>query len=309
MDEQKCFVIGKPTFKNFKNDHDIVKYSIELRNLKEEAKDEDEESGIDDDESHLSGGALSQSLENKMAAADCAKSQDSSTDTVMPVKMQGLKEFLDKASRKPLIKEETWYLVDSGWYKQLKKYLGCDGSSDSTDADRNSMNHPGPVDNGPLFKENPETPGDIRDGLVDQLEYVLLPIDGWNFLVDEFGLTSGQEPIARKVIEQGKIRKHCKVEVYFTTFALAENSRPSETVKKKFSKNDTLATIQKTMRELFHTPDNVQTRLWTKYTERTFELLNNLEATVQDSSLFHDQLIIIDKQNSEGSWERQEDGT
>ena len=73
------------------------------------------------------------------------------------------------------------------------------------------------------------------------------------------------------------------------------------------SKNDTLATIQKTMRELFHTPDNVQTRLWTKYTERTFELLNNLETTVQDSSLFHDQLIIIDKQNSDGSWEWQEE--
>ena len=170
-----------------------------------------------------------------------------------------------------------------------------------------ATNHPGPVDNGPLFKENPETPGEIRDGLIDELEYVLLPTDGWNSLVDEFGLTSGQEPIARKVIEQGKIVKHCKVEVYFTTFALAENSRPSETVKKKFSKNDTLATIQKTMRELFHTPDNVQTRLWTKYTERTFELLNNLETTVQDSSLFHDQLIIIDKQNSDGSWERQEE--
>ena len=66
-----------------------------------------------------------------MAAADCAKSQDSSTDTVMPVEMQGLKEVLDKASKKPLIKEDTWYLVDSRWYKQLKKYLGLDGSSDS----------------------------------------------------------------------------------------------------------------------------------------------------------------------------------
>ena len=105
MDEQKCFVVGKPTCKNFKNDHDIVKYRIELRNLKEEAKDEDEESGIDDDESHSSGGVLSQTLENKMAAADCPKSQDSSTDTV---EMQGLKEVLDKASKKPLIKEDTW---------------------------------------------------------------------------------------------------------------------------------------------------------------------------------------------------------
>ena len=45
--------------------------------------------------------------ENKMAAADCAKSQDSSTDT-MPVEMQGLKEVLEKASKKPLMKEDTW---------------------------------------------------------------------------------------------------------------------------------------------------------------------------------------------------------
>ena len=65
--------------------------------------------------------------------------------------------------------------------------------------------------------------------------------------------------------------------------------------------------IQKTMCQLFHTPDNVQTRLWKKYTERMFKLFNNLETTVQDSSLFHDQLIIIDKQKSDGSWERQEE--
>ena len=63
------------------------------------------------------------------------------------------------------------------------------------------------------------------------------------------------------------------------------------------------------MHELFHTSENVQTRLWTQYTERPFKLLNNLETTVQDSSLFHNQLIIIDKQNSDGSWEWQEDGT
>ena len=54
--------------------------------------------------------------ENKMAAADCAKSQDSSTDT-MPVEMQGLKEVLEKASKKPLMKEDTWwvYLVLQVW--------------------------------------------------------------------------------------------------------------------------------------------------------------------------------------------------
>ena len=49
--EQNCFIIGKATCKNFKNDHDTIDYKIELRNLKEEAK---EESGISEDESSLS---------------------------------------------------------------------------------------------------------------------------------------------------------------------------------------------------------------------------------------------------------------
>ena len=68
--------------------------------------------------------------------------------------------------------------------------------------------------------------------------------------------------------------------------------------------NSKMAMIQKTMHELFNTSENVQTWLWTQYTEHTFELLNNLETTVKDSSLFHDQLIIIDRQKSDGNWER-----
>ena len=42
-----------------------------------------------------------------MAAADCEKSLDSGTDP-MPVEMQGLREVLEKATKKQLIKEDTW---------------------------------------------------------------------------------------------------------------------------------------------------------------------------------------------------------
>jgi hypothetical protein len=34
--------------------------------------------------------------------------------------------------------------------------------------------------------------------------------------------------------------KHCKVEVYYTEFLLAEHSNPERSVKRKFSKADTL---------------------------------------------------------------------
>ena len=110
-----------------------------------------------------------------------------------------------------------------------------------------------------------------------------------------------------QVIEQGKIVKHCKVEVYFMTFQLADSStykegRPEETVKKKFSKADSLLTIQKTMKEVFQIPDDTQTRLWIKYSEKAYELLSNLDTSAQDSSLYHDQVIIIERQKSDGSW-------
>ena len=136
------------------------------------------------------------------------------------------------------------------------------------------------------------------------MEYFLLPEDCWKVLVDEFKLKDGQEPIARKVIERGRIIKHCKVEVYYPAFLLAENSRPEKTVEKKFSRCDLLSKIHKTMRDIFQIPHNVATRLWTKYPGRIFEKLSNLEMTIQDSSLWYEQVILIEKQNADGTWER-----
>ncbi|KAF3859525.1 hypothetical protein F7725_021924 [Dissostichus mawsoni] len=52
----------------------------------------------------------------------------------------------------------------------------------------------------------------IKEHLIDELDYILVPTEGWNKLVSWYGLTDNQEPIARKVVEQGMFVKHCKVE-------------------------------------------------------------------------------------------------
>lgn len=39
----------------------------------------------------------------------------------------------------------------------------------------------------------------IKEHLIDELDYILVPTEGWNKLVSWYGLTEGQEPIARKV--------------------------------------------------------------------------------------------------------------
>ena len=212
---------------------------------------------------------------------------------------QPLKEIIEKALQKPLVIDDTWFLVESKWFGQLKKHLGLDkpeGAEGSTNA------RPGPIDNGPLFKENAVEKEEIKDGLIEWLEYVPVPEEAWKALVKEFGLREGQPPISRKVIEQGKTVKQCKIEIYFMTFQLADSAQPEETVKKKFSKTVSLLTIQKTMKEVFQIPDNTQTRLWLKYPEKAYELLSNLDTTAQDSSLYHDQVIMIERQKSDGSW-------
>jgi ubiquitin carboxyl-terminal hydrolase 4/11/15 len=56
--------------------------------------------------------------------------------------------------------------------------------------------NPGSIDNSALLKPDSD---DLRDHMIDELDFVLVPDEAWNLLVQEFGITSGQEPIARKV--------------------------------------------------------------------------------------------------------------
>ncbi|KAI1905461.1 hypothetical protein AGOR_G00016430 [Albula goreensis] len=200
----------------------------------------------------------------------------------------------------PLRKGDTWYLVDSCWFKQWKKYVGFDSWDKYQIGDQNV--YPGPVDNSGLFKD-----GDVlalKEHLIDELDYILVPTEGWNKLVNWYGLMDSQEPIARKVIEQGMFVKHCKVEVYLTELKLCEDSNMDNVVTRCFSKADTIVTIEKEMRKLFRIPDEKETRLWNKYMSNTFEPLSKLSSTVQDAGLFHGQVLVIEQKNEDGTWPR-----
>lgn len=39
----------------------------------------------------------------------------------------------------------------------------------------------------------------IKEHLIDELDYILVPTEGWNKLLSWYGLTENQEPISRKV--------------------------------------------------------------------------------------------------------------
>ncbi|XP_068162474.1 ubiquitin carboxyl-terminal hydrolase 15-like isoform X2 [Antennarius striatus] len=199
-----------------------------------------------------------------------------------------------------LRKGDTWYLVDSHWFKQWKKYVGFDSWDKYQMGDQNV--YPGPVDNSGLLRD-----GDvlaIKEHLIDELDYILVPTEGWNKLVSWYGLTEGQEPIARKVVEQGMFVKHCKVEVYLTELKLCEDSNMDNVIPKRFSKADTIDMIEKEMRKLFSIPNEKETRLWNRYMSNTFEPLNKPDSTIQDAGLYQGQVLVIEQKNEDGSWPR-----
>ncbi|CAN8017254.1 unnamed protein product [Ixodes persulcatus] len=217
-----------------------------------------------------------------------------------PPDLETQKNDISNLLKKPLKPDDIWYLVDNKWFKQWKKYVGYDtwdvcGIGEQT-------THPGPIDNSPLLKE--DNSGETKDHLIDELDYVLLPQEAWDKMVSWYGLTPGQDPLPRRVIEFGMFVKHCKVEVYLMDLKLCLSTNLDQCITKKFSKVDTIDRIEKEMRNLFSIPKEKETRLWNRYSSNTYEHLFDRTRTVQEAGLYHGQVIMIEEQNDDGSWSR-----
>ena len=131
------------------------------------------------------------------------------------------------------------------WFAQLKKYLGLsdmfDNKSGGDQAEvGDPSSHPGHIDLSGLFQDG-DSGKELREHMVTDMDYTIMPESAWGKLVEAFGLTEGQSPVARKVIDSGMFVKHCKIEVYFMELKLAENSSMNDVRSAKFSRNDTLS--------------------------------------------------------------------
>lgn len=91
----------------------------------------------------------------------------------------------------------------------------------------------------PFFSEGDEN-FTLKEHLIDELYYNLVPEEAWNKLLAWYGIVENQPPIPRKVVEYGMYVKHCKVEVYLIEFKLCRNSAMEKVVTHQFSKADTL---------------------------------------------------------------------
>ena len=80
----------------------------------------------------------------------------------------------------------------------------------------------------------------LKEHLLDELDYNLLPEEGWFKLVSWYGVTSDQQALPRKVVERGMYVKILKVEVYLMEFHLSQHSDPETLIRREFSRGDTI---------------------------------------------------------------------
>ncbi|KAK3768270.1 hypothetical protein RRG08_031063 [Elysia crispata] len=221
-----------------------------------------------------------------------------------PPELETQKSIIGDYLKETLKKDEFWYLVDVRWFKQWKKYVGYDQWDTHSMGDQSV--HPGPIDNSSLFMQDTKT---LKEDLVDELDYILLPKEGFEKLASWYGTIPTQEPITRKVIEQGVYVKHCKVEVYLMELKLCENSDTTNVFAHLFSRADTIAMIEKVMRERFSIADSKEVRLWNRYMSNTYEHLSKMDVTLQNAGLYPGQVIVVEIKNEDGSWPRQQKST
>ena len=80
----------------------------------------------------------------------------------------------------------------------------------------------------------------LKDHLMEDLDYSLVPEEVWKKFVAWYGLEESSRAICRKVVEHGLYVKHCKVEVYLVEFKLALHPDVNAFKTKKFSRADTV---------------------------------------------------------------------
>lgn len=80
----------------------------------------------------------------------------------------------------------------------------------------------------------------LKDHLMEELDYSVIPEADWEKLVEWYGMAPGSRPIARKVVEYGLYMKYIKVEVYRLEFKLTVHPKLSESIIQEFSRADTV---------------------------------------------------------------------
>ena len=113
----------------------------------------------------------------------------------------------------------------------------------------------------------------VRDHLMEELDYSILPESAWNKLTSWYGLLEQSTVIARKIVEHGMYMKQCKVEVYLLEFKLTIYPNIDNSKLHSFSRGDTVGYLEAVLKKEFEVEEDAECRVWHRFMTNPYMLL------------------------------------
>ncbi|XP_053173050.1 ubiquitin carboxyl-terminal hydrolase 11 [Scomber japonicus] len=184
---------------------------------------------------------------------------------------------------------DSWYVVERHWFEQWKQFV--------ENGDQNSSSFPGRIDNSELFEDLDSF--HMKERLVENEDFLLLPAEAWNKLLSWYGLVEGHPALERKVVD---LPSTLKVEVYPVEIFLCLHSNMENVTTAQFSRTDNIQAIQQLMCGFFSVAPGSECRLWMKSSDSSCERLRNVHVSVLDACLSSGMTVIMETRNADGTW-------
>ncbi|XP_068600050.1 ubiquitin carboxyl-terminal hydrolase 11 [Brachionichthys hirsutus] len=184
---------------------------------------------------------------------------------------------------------DSWYVVERRWFQQWKEFV--------ENGDQNSSSFPGQINNTELFEDLDSY--HLKERLVENEDFMLVPADAWRKLLDWYGMVDGQPPLERKVVD---LPSTLKVEVYPVEIFLCLHSNMEKVISSQFSRTDDIQSVRRTICEAFSVPPASECRLWMKSSDGSCERLRNVHVSVLDACLSSGMTVIMETRNADGTW-------
>lgn len=125
------------------------------------------------------------------------------------------REYIKEQEEKSIRANEQYCLVSCQWFTKWKQYVNYEGSSMAS----GTASYPGPINNEELYiKSSIEGAADVlelRPSMVADFDYVSLPLEAFDRLVEWYGITGPEHKTICKGIDVGSsYTNDFRVEVY-----------------------------------------------------------------------------------------------
>ena len=179
------------------------------------------------------------------------------------------REFALSTLNRELKLGDKWYLLNKDWFQRWSAYIGLESS------EKVSEIPPEKISNRRLLETDARSIGSpagkrvrLREDIVENADYVAVPQDLWNYLVNVYSLESDDDVIEREVIDDsvdgdsGLPNLRIEIRRLQVHMECSYNKTQPRTYIEELSRQTKIETIIEMMKQLFNVPVEKSVRLY-----------------------------------------------